>query len=79
MSNDPSNAVTEIINELRSNPEKYKELREKVVSAQTDEERAELLINFVTSDAQIKSIAPQGDVVAGTGTITVTTVFTPRV
>lgn len=77
MSSDPSNALEDIIRELRSNPEKYKELREKIEQAQSDEERGKALIDFVTSDAQLKRIAPQGGPIAGTGTVTVTTVLTP--
>jgi len=41
------------IREVKSDPEKYKELRERLKSVDTDEKRAEVLVDFITDNESL--------------------------
>jgi len=65
----------ELVSEIRSNPEKYAELRQSVLEAQSDDERANLLIDFATDEDTLRRLVPDGDSKVAHPTITTTTVL----
>jgi hypothetical protein len=65
------------IKEIKSDPEKYQELREQLKGKTTDEERAAVLVDFITDNQSLLTALPDtedGRIVAA-WSITVTTVF----
>lgn len=68
--------MMERIKEIKSDPAKYHELRERLKGKSTDEERAEVLVEFITDNQSLVAALPEGeDRIVGALTITVTTVF----
>jgi hypothetical protein len=74
---DVRKTLDDVVQELRRDPEKYKQLRGRIEQASSDEERAEILVDFATSDEKLRGIVPDEQTTAGIGTVTVTTVLTP--
>lgn len=70
--------VLDAVTTLRNNPEKYRAVYDSFKSAQSDEERVKLLLDFATSERELAALYPAtgGEVrQAAITTITVTTVF----
>ena len=67
------NEIQKVLEDMRSHPEKYDEIYQKVTAATTDEEKAEILLRFATSFEDIQGTVDEGSgaVVAGT---TITTI-----
>lgn len=65
------------IKEIKSDPTQYKELRERLKGKTTDEERAEVLVEFITDNEDLLTALPdsEDDRIKAAWTITVTTVF----
>jgi hypothetical protein len=65
------------IKEIKSDPTQYKELRERLKGKTTDEERAEVLVGFITDNEDLLTALPdsEDDRIKAAWTITVTTVF----
>src|SRR4051794_13821887 len=65
------------IKEIKSDPERYKELRERLKGKSTDEERAEVLVEFITDNEGLLTALPdhEDDRIKAAITITITTVF----
>lgn len=65
------------IKEIKSDPAQYKELRERLKGKTTDEERAEVLVEFITNNEDLLTALPdsEDDRIKAAWTITVTTVF----
>jgi hypothetical protein len=65
------------IKEIKSDPTQYKELRERLKGKTTDDERAEVLVEFITDNEDLLTALPdhEDDRIKAAWTITVTTVF----
>jgi hypothetical protein len=65
------------IKEIKSDPTQYKELRERLKGKTTDEERAEVLVEFITDNEELLTALPdnEDERIKAAWTITVTTVF----
>ena len=65
------------IKEIKSDPAQYKELRERLKGKTTDEERAEVLVEFITDNEGLLTALPdhEDDRIKAAWTITVTTIF----
>lgn len=65
------------IKEIKSDPTQYKELRERLKGKTTDEERAEVLVEFITDNEDLLTALPdnEDDRIKAAWTITVTTIF----
>lgn len=65
------------IKEIKSDPTQYKELRERLKGKTTDEERAEVLVGFITDNEDLLTALPdnEDERIKAAWTITVTTVF----
>lgn len=71
-----------IVRRLRDNPEEFRDIRERFHTADTDEERINLLIDFATTDERLATLVPSGvrrgeQLAATVTTVTVTTVTIP--
>lgn len=68
--------MAEVIHELRDNPERYRTLKEALDNANNDDDRAQILVDFATSEDELFRKIPDYDPAApkaGTiGTITTT-------
>ncbi len=65
------------IKEIKSDPTKYQELRERLKGKTSDDERAEVLVEFITDNQSLLTALPDtedGRIVAA-WSITITTVF----
>jgi hypothetical protein len=70
--------VLDAVAVMRKNPAKYKELRQSLRGAKSDEDRVKQLLTFATSDREIATLIPSGGIqteAAAITTVTVTTVF----
>lgn len=73
-------AFQDFINNLKEDPETFRQLKEKLAAAATDDEKAEVLVNFATTDSDliqalpddIGSTGPQAFPITVTVTVTVT-------
>lgn len=84
---DPRKQMDRMISYLRENPEAYSRVREQFISADSDKERVDLLIDFATSDEQLRALIPEQlvrgpkgrgeELMATWTTVTVTTVTIP--
>lgn len=77
---DHEQALAQILNEMRENPERYQSVRRGLVTAGTDEERVQALLNFATSERELAALIPARTVgenqeLMSVTTVTVTTVF----
>lgn len=65
------------IKEVKSDPTKYQELRDRLKGLQTDEERADVLVDFITDNESLLTALPdrEDERVKAAWTVTVTTVF----
>lgn len=69
-------AMLDIIKELRTDKARYAEFKGKLTKAKTDEERADMLVDFVIKDQRVRQVVGgQGGEVAMSTTVTVTTVI----
>ena len=55
----PASVRCHLFEELRTDPVKYTEFRDRVLSASTDRERAELLVGFATDYAELRKLMPE--------------------
>lgn len=69
--------MLERIREVKSDPAKYQELRERLKGKTDDEERAEILVEFITDNEDLLTSLPEGEDerIKAASTITITTVF----
>jgi hypothetical protein len=69
--------MLERIKEIKSDPSRYQDLRERLKSKTNDEDRAEVLVDFITNnDDLLTTLAPDEDKrVEAFWSITLTTVF----
>ncbi len=69
--------MLEAIREIKSNPERFAQLRDELKGKTTDDERAEVLVDFITRHDDLMRGLPSGDptVAATVTTVTVTTIF----
>lgn len=79
---DPRERIDRMIHRLRDNPEEFQDIRRKFHTADSDEERVNLLIDFATSDERLTHLVPSGlqrgdELAATVTTVTVTTVTIP--
>jgi hypothetical protein len=68
-----------ILKDLKSDPSKYAELRDRVKAAKTDKEKAEVLVGFATDYEALKNQMPElrGEIAeAGITTVAITTTIT---
>ena len=72
---DTQAAMLSLIKELRSDPERYKELQTKVAGVKTDAERAQVLSEFVASESRLSRVLGPDQSRAAATTVTVTTVI----
>lgn len=65
------------IKEIKSDPSQYQALRERLKGLSTDEERAEVLVEFITDNEDLLTALPDGEDerIKAAWSITVTTVF----
>lgn len=65
------------IKEIKSDPSRYQELRERLKGKNTDEERAEVLVEFITDNQSLLTALPDGEDerIVAAWSITITTVF----
>lgn len=79
---DAQERLDAIVRRLRDDPDEFRDIRERFHSADTDEERVNVLIDFATTDDRLATLVPsgvrRGDQLAATvTTVTVTTVTIP--
>lgn len=79
---DPQERLDAMVRRLRENPAEFRDIRERFYTAETDEERINLLIDFAITDERLATLVPsgvrRGDQLAATvTTVTVTTVTIP--
>lgn len=67
--------MLEVIKELRGDKEKYQILKDKMREVKTEEDRADILIDFVTRDERIGQVLGGNANAAAITTVTVTTVI----
>lgn len=65
------------IREVKSDPAKYQELRDRLKGLETDEQRADVLVEFITDNESLLTALPdrEDERVKAAWTVTVTTVF----
>ena len=65
------------IKEIKSDPTKYQELRERLKGKTSDEARAEVLVDFITDNESLLTALPdsEDERIKAAWSITVTTVF----
>lgn len=77
---DPQEMLVNSINAMRENPDLYHELRGRVKSAKTVEDRVQTLLQFATTEQDLSALIPEGlgsTQVHPTVTVTITIVFWP--
>lgn len=67
-------AILEILNAMRSDPEKYEAVRREILDAESDEDRVRALLNFATSERELAALIPRGQAGEPEALVTVTTV-----
>ena len=65
------------IKEIKSDPAKYQELRERLKGKTSDEDRAGILVDFITDNESLLTALPdsEDERIKAAWTVTVTTVF----
>jgi hypothetical protein len=77
---DDQQVLMDVLQALRSDPEKYQSVREALTQADSDEDKVRTLLNFATSERELASLIParvvgEQDQLMSVTTVTVTTVF----
>ncbi len=67
--------MLEVVKELRGDKEKYQELKNKIRDVKSEEDRADILIDFVTRDERLGQLLGGGANAAAITTVTITTVI----
>jgi len=72
--------LMDVLQALRSDPEKYQSVRTALTQAESDEDKVRTLLNFATSERELASLIParvvgEEDQLMSVTTVTVTTVF----
>ncbi len=70
--------MLQVISTLRANPAQYQKVRDQIMTANSDSERVEAVLNLATSDSDLAALIPVrsgGVEVAAWTTVTVTTIF----
>lgn len=65
-----------LVKEFRSNPAAYTEIREHFLRAETDAERAAVLVDFATSGKGFGQMVPSGGTNVAAATVTTVTITT---
>ena len=65
------------IKEIKADPSKYQDLRERLKGKTSDEERAAVLVDFITDNQSLLTALPEGEDerIVAAWSITITTVF----
>lgn len=74
--------MVKAVKALRENPEKYRELKNSLTTAKSDQARVKQLLQFATADRELAALIPArlpgGETELAWTTVTVTTVFIPN-
>jgi hypothetical protein len=74
--------IVKTVKALRENPEKYRELKNSLTTAKSDQARVKQLLEYATTERELAALIPArlpgGETELAWTTVTVTTVFIPN-